>query len=282
MGIKNYKAMTPGQRGMSTIDYSCLDRVEPLKSKLSTRSKTGGRNNLGRITVRHRGGGAKRKYREIDFKRNKKDMKAKVEYLEYDPNRTAFIARLVYSDGKREYIIAPSELKKNDVIISSDKADIKPGNAMPIKNIPLGSVIHNIEKSPGGGAQFARSAGSSCQIAGKSSKNKGDKTVTYVQVKMPSGELRMFQGDCLASIGVVSNLDNSNKKLGKAGKKRYLGIRPTVRGVAMNPVDHPHGGGEGRTSGGRHPVSPWAVPTKGYKTRNNRRTDKLIVKRRKK
>ncbi len=274
MGIKIYKATSAGRRGMSVVDYSVLDKVEPLKSLVRPLSKKSGRNNYGRVTVRHQGGGAKRAYRIIDFKRDKKDVPGKVEYVEYDPNRTAFIARILYKDGERRYIICPDGLKKGDAVISAHDADIKLGNTLPLKNIPVGTMVHNVEMHPGKGGQMSRAAGSFCQIAGR--------TAGYIQVKMPSGELRKVPETCLASIGVVSNLDNNNISIGKAGKSRHLGIRPTVRGVAMNPVDHPHGGGEGKTSGGRHPVTPWAVSTKGHKTRNNKRTDKYIISRRKK
>ena len=273
MGIKIYKGMTPGQRGMAVVDYTVLDKVEPYKPLTESLKRKSGRNNTGRITVRHRGGGVKRAYRVIDFRRNKLEVPGRVEYIEYDPNRTAFIARILYADGERRYIIHPEGLKKGDPVLSSKDADIKPGNALPLKNIPLGTTVHNIEMRPGKGGQLARSAGSSCQLAGR--------TDGYAQIKLPSGELRKVPEVCLATIGSVSNSDHGNVKLGKAGKKRYKGFRPTVRGVAMNPVDHPHGGGEGRTSGGRHPVTPWAVPTKGHKTRNNKRTDKFIIKGRK-
>ena len=274
MGIKHYKSITPGLRNSSVVDYSGLDKVKPEKSLTTELKKHAGRNNLGRITVRHRGGGAKRAYRIIDFKRDKKGIVGRVESVEYDPNRTAFIAKIVYKDGERRYILAPDGLKKDANIIADEVTDVHPGNTMLLKNIPLGTVIHNVEMKPGKGGQVSRSAGSSCQLAGKT----GD----YVQVKMPSGELRKVPSICCATIGSVSNQDHSNRKIGKAGRKRWLGIRPTVRGVAMNPVDHPHGGGEGRTSGGRHPVSPWAMPTKGYKTRKNKRTQKMIITPRKK
>ena len=273
MGIKSYRSTSPGRRGMSVVDFSGLDKVAPLNSAISPLPKRGGRNNLGRITVRHRGGGAKRLYRVIDFKRDKRDVPGRVEFIEYDPNRTAFIARILYKDGERRYILCPDGLKKGDVVVSADKADIRVGNAMPLKNIPVGTMVHSVEMRPNKGSQLARSAGTYCQIAGRIG--------SYVQLKMPSGELRRVPEDCLGSIGVVSNQDHANTKLGKAGKSRYRGIRPTVRGVAMNPVDHPHGGGEGRTSGGRHPVTPWAVPTKGHKTRSNKRTQKFIIKTRK-
>ena len=274
MGIKSYKGITPGRRGMTVVDYSELDKVEPHKPLTRSLSKKAGRNNHGRITVRHRGGGHRRTYRIIDFKRDKKDIPAVVEYVEYDPNRTAFLARLLYADGERRYILCPQDLKKGHKVVSANQADIKPGNAMPLKNIPIGTMVHNVEMKPGKGGQLARSAGTQCQLAGR--------TDGYAQLKMPSGELRRIPEWCFASVGVVGNQDHSNSKLGKAGKKRWKGIRPTVRGVAMNPVDHPHGGGEGRTSGGRHPVTPWAVPTKGHKTRKNKRTSNMIIKRRKK
>lgn len=274
MGIKIYKGITPGQRGMSVVDYSVLDKVEPFKPLVTNLRKKAGRNSNGRITVRHRGGGVKRAYRIIDFKRCKKEIAGRVEYIEYDPNRSAFIARVLYADGERRYILHPAGLNKGDAVLASSQADIKPGNALPLKNIPVGTIVHNVEMKPGKGGQLARSAGSSIQLAGR--------TEGYAQLKMPSGELRRVPESCLATIGAVSNSDHSNTKIGKAGKVRKMGVRPTVRGVAMNPVDHPHGGGEGRTSGGRHPVSPWALPTKGYKTRNNKRTDKFIITRRKK
>ena len=272
MSIKLYNGTTPSLRNTIGVDYTHLDKVKPEKSLSGCKKKSGGRNNRGRITVRHRGGEGRHVYRKIDFKRNKFDITAKVETIEYDPNRTSFIAKLLYADGERRYIICPAGLKKGDQVISSEKVDVKPGNCMPLKNIPSGTMIYNIEMRPGKGAQIARSAGCSCQLAGKT----GD----YVQLKMPSGELRKIPANCLATIGEVGNADHANKKLGKAGRKRWMGVRPTVRGVAMNPVDHPHGGGEGRTSGGRHPVSPWAMPTKGFKTRKNKRTDKMIIKRR--
>jgi large subunit ribosomal protein L2 len=272
MSLKVYKPTTPSMRGTVGVDYRHLDRVEPLKSALKPQKRTGGRNAKGRITVRHRGGGAKQHYREIDFRRNDLDIWGRVEYVEYDPNRTAFIARILYTNGRRNYILCPDGLKKGDKIISSMQGDIKPGYALPLKSVPDGTMVHNVEMRPGKGGQMARAAGAFCQLAGKSN--------GYAQLKMPSGELRKVSENCRATVGVVSNLDHKNRKLGKAGRKRWLGIRPTVRGVAMNPVDHPHGGGEGKTSGGRHPVSPWALPTKGYKTRKNKRTDSMIIKRR--
>ncbi len=274
MGLKIYKPTSPGQRGHISVDYSVLDRVEPLASLVQGITEKAGRNNHGRITTRHRGSGVKRKYRIIDFKRDKFEIPAKVEYIEYDPNRTAFIARLLYTDGERRYIIAPEGLKKGDSIVSSkEMVDVQPGNSMPLSKIPFGTNIHNIEMKPGKGGQLARSAGTYGQLVGRLD--------GYAQVKMPSGELRKILESCVATIGSVSNSDHGNINLGKAGRVRWMGKRPTVRGVAMNPVDHPHGGGEGRTSGGRHPVTPWAVPTKGYKTRKNKRTQGAIIRNRK-
>ncbi|WP_141736469.1 50S ribosomal protein L2 [Oligoflexus tunisiensis] len=272
MAIKQYKPTSASQRGTSVVDYSVLDRVEPFRPLVESTKRNGGRNNTGHITVRHHGGGARRHYRLIDFKRNKRDISGRVEYIEYDPNRTAFIARIVYKDGERRYILAPDGLKKGDEIIASANVDVKPGNAMPLKNIPFGTPVHNIEMKVGKGGQLARSAGVSAQLVGR--------VDGYAQLRMPSGEMRRVREECYATIGVVSNSDHFNVKIGKAGRTRWLGIRPTVRGVAMNPVDHPHGGGEGRTSGGRHPCTPWAVQTKGHKTRHNKRTDKDIIRRR--
>lgn len=273
MAIKQYKSTSPGRRGSSVVEYGDLDKVQPLKSLTAPLKSKGGRNNTGRITVRHQGGGVKRRYRIIDFKRLKKDIEGKVEYIEYDPNRTAFIARILYKDGERQYILAPDGLKKGSMIIAAKKADIQPGNALPLSEIPFGTPVHNIEMKPGKGGQLARSAGTSAQLVGR--------VDGYAQLKLPSGEMRRVREECVATIGTVSNADHTNVKIGKAGRKRLMGVRPTVRGVAMNPVDHPHGGGEGRTSGGRHPVSPWAVPTKGHKTRQNKRTNKDIIRRRK-
>jgi len=274
MAIKQFKPTSPSRRGASVVSYNDLDRVAPFGPLTVAKNKKGGRNNSGRITVRHKGGGAKRHYRVIDFKRNKINVTGKVEYIEYDPNRTAFIARILYVDCERRYILAPDGLKKGDAILAADKTDVQPGNAMPLKNIPFGTAIHNIEMKVGKGGQLVRSAGASAQLVGR--------VEGYAQLKLPSGEMRRVREECFATVGTVSNSDHFNVDLGKAGRKRWLGIRPTVRGVAMNPVDHPHGGGEGRTSGGRHPVSPWAVPTKGHKTRRNKRTDKDIIRRRKK
>ena len=274
MAIKQFKPTSPSRRGASVVSYKDLDKVEPFGPLTVAKSRKGGRNNTGRITVRHQGGGARRHYRIIDFKRNKIDIPGKVEYIEYDPNRTAFIARILYIDGERRYILAPDGLKKGDQVIAAEKVDVKPGNATSLKNLPFGTVVHNIEMKAGKGGQMARSAGSSAQLVGR--------VDGYAQLKLPSGEMRRVREECFATVGSVSNSDHFNIDLGKAGRKRWLGVRPTVRGVAMNPVDHPHGGGEGRTSGGRHPVSPWAVPTKGHKTRRNKRTDKDIIRRRKK
>ncbi|HYX39227.1 MAG TPA: 50S ribosomal protein L2 [Oligoflexus sp.] len=272
MAIKQYKPTSASQRGTSVVDYSVLDRVEPFRPLVESTKRSGGRNNTGRITVRHVGGGARRHYRIIDFKRDKRDISGRVEYIEYDPNRTAFIARIVYKDGERRYILAPDGLKKGDEVLAAATVDVKPGNSMPLKSIPFGTPVHNIEMKVGKGGQLARSAGCSAQLVGR--------VDGYAQLRMPSGEMRRVREECYATIGVVSNSDHFNVKIGKAGRTRWLGIRPTVRGVAMNPVDHPHGGGEGRTSGGRHPCTPWAVQTKGHKTRHNKRTDKDIIRRR--
>ena len=274
MAIKQFKPTSPSRRGASVVSYKDLDKVKPFGPLTVSKNKKGGRNNTGRITVRHKGGGARQHYRLIDFKRNKIDIPGKVEYIEYDPNRTAFIARILFADGERRYILAPDGLKKGDPVITAEKVDVKPGNATALKNLPLGTVVHNIEMKAGKGGQMARSAGSSAQLVGR--------VDGYAQLKLPSGEMRRVREECFATVGSVSNSDHFNIDLGKAGRKRWMGVRPTVRGVAMNPVDHPHGGGEGRTSGGRHPVSPWAVPTKGHKTRRNKRTDKDIIRRRKK
>lgn len=272
MSIKKYKPTSPGRRGMSGFGFEEITTSTPEKSLLAPLKKTGGRNNHGRITVRHRGGGHKRRYRIIDFKRNKFDIPAKVKSIEYDPNRNARISLIQYIDGEKRYIITPEGLKVGDTVISSTQAEIRVGNAMALKNIPVGTVVHCVEMKPKKGAQLARSAGTSVQLMGKDEK--------YVQLKLRSGEIRIVRAECLATIGVVGNAEHMNLKQGKAGRRRWLGIRPTVRGVVMNPVDHPHGGGEGRTSGGRHPVSPWGVPTKGYRTRRNKSTDKYIIRRR--
>ena len=272
MALKHYKPNTPGTRGLVLIDRSELYKGRPVKALTEGLTKKGGRNNTGRITMRRKGGGHKRKYRIIDFKRNKLNIVATVERIEYDPNRTAFIALLNYADGEQSYILAPQRLKAGDQVIASSDADIKPGNAMPLSNMPIGTIVHNVELKKGKGGQLARSAGCYAQLVGR-----GD---GYAQLKLMSGELRVVRSECIATVGAVSNPDQKNIKIGKAGRSRWLGNRPKVRGVAMNPVDHPHGGGEGRTSGGRNPVTPWGVPTKGKKTRSNKATDKYIIRRR--
>ena len=272
MALKQYKPTTPGQRQLVTVDRSELWKGKPEASLTEGLRKKGGRNNLGRITVRFRGGGHKRRYRLIDFKRNKFDVTATVLRLEYDPNRTAFIALVEYADGVKSYILAPQRLQVGDTVVAGEKVDIKPGNALPLKNIPVGTVVHNVELKQGKGGQIARSAGTYVQLVGK---DQG-----YAQLRLSSGELRIVRGECMATIGAVSNPDQQNVSLGKAGRTRWLGFRPHVRGVAMNPIDHPHGGGECRTSGGRHPVTPWGKPTKGKKTRSNKKTDGLIMRRR--
>ncbi|HEX9791382.1 MAG TPA: 50S ribosomal protein L2 [Kiloniellales bacterium] len=274
MALKTHNPTTPGRRGLVTIDRSELWKGKPVKSLTEGLHSTGGRNNHGRMTARRRGGGHKRRYRLIDFKRHKLDMPAKVLRLEYDPNRTAFIALIEYTDGEQSYILAPQRLAAGDTVISAARADIKPGNAMPLSAIPVGTIVHNVEMKVGSGGQLARSAGTYVQLVGRDSGN--------ALLRLGSGEVRMVRAECMASIGAVSNPDQANIKIGKAGRSRWLGQRPIVRGVAMNPVDHPHGGGEGRTSGGRHPVSPWGKPTKGAKTRKNKRTAKQIVRRRRK
>jgi len=272
MVLKTHNPTTPGRRGFVLVDRAELWKGKPEKSLTEGLRNKGGRNNNGRITARRRGGGHKRRYRIIDFKRLKHDVEATVLRLEYDPNRTAFIALIKYADGELSYILAPQRLREGDKIISGDTVDIKPGNAMPMQNIPVGTIIHNVEMKVGKGGQIARSAGTYAQIIGK---DQG-----YAQLRLNSGELRMVRAECMATVGAVSNPDQQNIKLGKAGRKRWLGKRPSVRGVAMNPIDHPHGGGEGRTSGGRHPVTPWGKPTKGKRTRSNKKTDRLIMRRR--
>jgi large subunit ribosomal protein L2 len=274
MTLKILKPTTPGQRGTVLVSKSHLWKGDPYKALVRQQHSTGGRNNQGRITSRRMGGGVKRKYRVIDFKRNKFDIQAEVVRNEYDPNRSAFISLVKYDDGEFKYIISPQKVKIGDKLISGQNVEIKEGNCLPLKNIPVGSSVHNIELKPGAGGQLARSAGTSVQVVSKDD--------LYVQLKLVSGEIRLINKNCLATIGIVSNADNKNIKLGKAGRKRYLGFRPKVRGVVMNPVDHPHGGGEGRTSGGRHPVTPWGKPTKGKKTRTNKKTSVFILKRRKK
>lgn len=274
MGIKSYKPTSAGRRHQTCSAFDEITTSTPEKSLLVTLKKTGGRNSYGRVTARHQGGGHKQKYRIIDFRRDKRSIPATVASIEYDPNRSARIALLNYADGEKRYILAPLDLKVGDVVISGPEADIKPGNSLPLRSIPLGTIIHNIELKIGKGAQLARSAGTFAQLMSKEGK--------YSQVKLPSGEVRMILQDCYATIGQVGNTDHENVNIGKAGRSRWLGKRPKVRGVAMNPVDHPHGGGEGRTSGGRHPVTPWGIPTKGYKTRTNKSSDRFIVKKRSK
>jgi large subunit ribosomal protein L2 len=273
MALKKYNPTTPSQRGLVRVDKSDLWKGGPLKQLTEGISKTGGRNNRGRITSRHIGGGHKKLYRLIDFKRNKFDSVATIERIEYDPNRTAYIALIKYEDGELSYILAPAKLNPGDKIVSGNgDVDIKIGNCLPLKNIPVGTIIHNVEMKPGKGGQIARSAGASVSLVGKDS--------GYAQLKLASGELRIVPLSCMATIGTLSNADKKNTIVGKAGRNRWLGRRPHVRGVAMNPVDHPHGGGEGKTSGGRHPVTPWGKPTKGKKTRKNKLTSKFILKRR--
>jgi large subunit ribosomal protein L2 len=272
MALKTFRPRTPSLRQLVIVDRSELWKGKPVKALTEGLTKSGGRNNTGRITARRMGGGHKRTYRLVDFKRRKFDMPAVVERLEYDPNRSGFIALVKYEDGTLSYILAPQRLKVGDTVISGERVDVKPGNAMPLKNIPVGTVVHNVELKVGKGGQIARAAGTYLQLVGR---DQG-----YAQLKLPSGELRIVRGECLATIGAVSNPDNSNINLGKAGRNRWLGRRPSVRGVVMNPIDHPHGGGEGRTSGGRHPVTPWGKPTKGKKTRSNKKTDGLIIRRR--
>jgi large subunit ribosomal protein L2 len=274
MAIKSYNPTSAGRRHQTCSAFDEITKTTPEKSLLVSLKKTGGRNANGRITSRHQGGGHKQKYRIIDFRRDKRSIPATVASIEYDPNRSARIALLNYADGEKRYILAPLDLKVGDVIISGPEADIKPGNSLPLRSIPLGTVIHNIELKIGKGAQLARSAGTFAQLMSKEGK--------YSQVKLPSGEVRLVLQDCYATIGQVGNTDHENVNIGKAGRSRWLGKRPKVRGVAMNPVDHPHGGGEGRTSGGRHPVTPWGIPTKGYKTRTNKTSDRFIIKKRSK
>jgi len=270
MALKSYKPTTPGQRGLVLIDRSELWKGRPVKALTEGLTKSGGRNNTGRITARRRGGGAKRLYRVVDFRRNKLDMPATVERIEYDPNRTAFIALIRYADGEQAYILAPQRLAAGDTVLASAKADVKPGNAMPFSGMPIGTIVHNIEMKAGKGGQIARAAGTYAQFVGRDG--------GYAQIRLSSGELRRVRQECMATVGAVSNPDNSNQNLGKAGRNRHYGKRPSVRGVVMNPIDHPHGGGEGRTSGGRHPVTPWGKPTKGARTRRNKATDKFIVR----
>ena len=270
MALKTFKPTSPGQRQLVTVDRSGLHKGGPVKALTEGLSKSGGRNNYGRQTSRNMGGGHKRTYRIIDFKRSKRDVEATVERLEYDPNRTAFIALLKYDDGELSYILAPQRLQAGDRVISSEYADVKPGNAMELGRMPVGTIVHNVEMKPGKGGQIARSAGTYAQLVGR------DQGMAILRLN--SGEQRLVSGKCIATVGAVSNPDHGNINLGKAGRSRWLGRRPHVRGVVMNPVDHPHGGGEGRTSGGRHPVTPWGKPTKGKKTRSNKSTDKFIMR----
>ncbi len=272
MALKQHKPTSPGRRGLILVDRSQLWKGKPEKALTEGLRRTGGRNNLGRITARRRGGGHKRRYRLVDFKRTKFDVPATVERLEYDPNRTGFVALIRYEDGELSYILAPQRLGVGDTVIAGRQVDIKPGNAMPLQNIPVGTIVHNVEMKLGKGGQIARAAGTYAQLIGK---DQG-----YAQLRLSSGELRMVRSECMATIGAVSNPDQQNINLGKAGRKRWLDRRPAVRGVAMNPVDHPHGGGEGRTSGGRHPVTPWGKPTKGKRTRGVKNSDRLIIRRR--
>ncbi|MYZ46631.1 50S ribosomal protein L2 [Propylenella binzhouense] len=270
MALKNFNPTTPGQRQLVLVDRSGLWKGKPVKGLTEGLTKSGGRNNFGRVTARRRGGGHKRTYRLVDFKRTKFDVPAVVERLEYDPNRSAFIALVRYEDGELSYILAPQRLAEGDTVVSGLSVDVKPGNAMPLRAIPVGTIVHNVELKPGKGGQIARSAGAYAQLVGR---DQG-----YAVVRLNSGEQRLVHGACMATVGAVSNPDHSNASLGKAGRSRWMGKRPSVRGVAMNPIDHPHGGGEGRTSGGRHPVTPWGKPTKGKKTRSNKATDKFILR----
>lgn len=274
MALKKYNPVSPGLRQLVQVDRSDLWKGKPEKTLTEGLSKSGGRNNHGRITTRHIGGGHKRRYRIIDWKRTKFNVEATIERIEYDPNRTAYIAFIKYADGEKAYILAPQRVKTGDKVIASEKADVKPGNAMPLKNMPVGTIIHNIEMKAGKGAQMVRSAGTYAQLVGR---DQG-----YAQIKLASGELRLVRGECMATVGAVSNPDHMNTNMGKAGRNRWKGRRPTVRGVAMNPVDHPLGGGEGKSAGGRHPCTPWGKPTMGYKTRKKgKASDKYIIRRRK-
>jgi large subunit ribosomal protein L2 len=274
MAIRRYNPTSPGRRGMTVTIFEEITTTTPERSLLRPLKKSGGRNNHGHISVRHRGGGHKRRYRLIDFKRDKFGVPGRVKTIEYDPNRNAFISLVVYADGEKRYIIAPKGIQPGDTIASGPAAEIRLGNALPLRNIPLGTALHCVELKAGKGAQLARAAGTSVTLVAKD----GD----YAQIRLRSGEIRRVRLECLATIGQVGNEDHSNLEIGKAGRRRWMGIRPTVRGVAMNPIDHPHGGGEGKTSGGRHPVTPWGKPTKGYRTRRNKRTDPMRVRRRSK
>jgi large subunit ribosomal protein L2 len=273
MAVITYKPTSPGRRSKVSVSRDHLYKGAPHAALVEAQSRTGGRNNAGRITTRHIGGGHKQHYRIVDFKRDKEGIASRVERIEYDPNRTAHIALLCYADGERRYIIAPKGVQVGDQLMSGRDAPIKVGNTLPLRNIPIGTTVHCVEMKPGKKAQIARSAGASCQLIAREQ--------GYATLRLRSGEMRKVPADCRATIGEVGNSEHNLTKIGKAGAKRWLGVRPTVRGVVMNPVDHPHGGGEGRTSGGRHPVTPWGVPTKGYKTRNNKRTEQFIVRRRK-
>jgi len=270
MALKTFKPTTPSQRQLVLVDKSHLHKGKPVKALTEGLRKTGGRNNQGRVSMWHRGGGHKRAYRKVDFKRGKLGVPATVERLEYDPNRTAFIALIKYEDGELSYILAPQRLAPGDTVVSDTKADVKPGNAMPLANMPIGTIIHNVEMKQGKGGQIARAAGTYVQLVGRDA--------GYAILRLNSGETRMVPADCKATVGAVSNPDNSNVSIGKAGRMRWKGRKPVVRGVAMNPIDHPHGGGEGRTSGGRHPVTPWGKSTKGKKTRSNKASDKFILR----
>ena len=270
MALKTFNPTSPGRRTLVLVDHSDLWKGRPEKKLVEGLTNKGGRNNTGRITARRQGGGAKKLYRKVDFRRAKHDIEATVERLEYDPNRTAFIALVKYDDGELSYILAPQRLAVGDKVVSGAQVDVKPGNAMPLKRIPVGTIVHNVELKPGKGGQMARSAGTYAQIVGRDA--------GYAQMRLQSGEVRLVSGECMATIGAVSNPDHGNTSLGKAGRRRHMGKRPAVRGVAMNPIDHPHGGGEGRTSGGRHPVTPWGKPTKGKRTRKNKATDRLIIR----
>jgi large subunit ribosomal protein L2 len=270
MALKHFNPTSPGRRALILVDRSELHKGGPVKSLVEGLTKSGGRGGNGRIAVRFRGGGAKRLYRLVDFKRRKWDVPATIQRLEYDPNRTAFIALIKYADGELAYILAPQRVKAGDEIVASEKVDVKPGNASPLRSMPIGTIIHNVEMKPAKGGQIARSAGAYAQLVGRDG--------GYAQIRLNSGELRMVQDTCMATVGAVSNQDHMNENLGKAGRVRHMGFRPHVRGVAMNPIDHPHGGGEGRTSGGRNPVTPWGKDTKGTRTRKNKATDKFIIR----
>jgi large subunit ribosomal protein L2 len=273
MALKKFNPIGNASRQLVLVDRSELYKGKPVKELTEGKNNTGGRNNTGRITSWQRGGGHKQRYRLVDFKRQKLDVVGTVERLEYDPNRTAFIALIKYADGELAYILAPQRLKAGDTVVAGEKVDVQPGNAMPLKNMPVGTIIHNVELKPGKGGQIARSAGTYVQLVGRDS--------DYAQIKLASGEVRLVLSNCIATVGAVSNADHMNQSFSKAGRNRWRGIRPSVRGVVMNPVDHPHGGGEGKSSGGRHPVTPWGKPTKGKKTRHNKRTDSMIIRRRK-